>query len=143
AGVTASHSNVGPSAVLTVSPQSGVAPLSVTADSSRSSDSDGSIVSRSIDFGDGSTPVTAVTATHIYQQAGNYTVQLTVADNGGLSSQATASVAVSAGNSADFTLSATRNQTTGNQTSYSVTITPVALVNKPVTLSCSHVPAGM
>src|SRR5207302_1284758 len=93
AAVTVGHANVAPNAVLTVTPQSGVAPLSVTADSSRSSDSDGSIVSRKIDFGDGST-ATTVSTTHVYQQAGNYTVRLTVTDNGGLSSSATATVTV-------------------------------------------------
>jgi PKD repeat protein len=139
----AGHTNVAPTAVLSITPQSGLAPLTVTADSSRSSDSDGSIVSRKIDFGDGSTPATTATASHIYQQAGNYTVRLTVTDNGGLSSSAAASVEAAGVNSTDFTLTATLNQTTGNQTSYSVTVAPLVLVNKPVVLSCSQVPAGM
>jgi PKD repeat protein len=117
--------------------------MTVTDDSSRTSDSDGSIVSRKIDFGDGSTPATTTTATHIYPQAGTYTVRLTVTDNGGLSSSAAVSVEAAGANSTDFTLTATLNQTTGNQTSYSVTVSPLVLVNKPVVLSCSQVPAGM
>lgn len=141
--LSAGKHNVVPTAALSVTPQSGAAPLTVTADSSRSSDSDGSIVSRKIDFGDGSTPATSVTATHIYQQGGHYTVRLTVTDNGGLSSSAAASVESTAASSTDFTLTATLSQTTGNQSSYSVNVAPLGLVNKPVMLSCSQVPPGM
>ena len=55
-GVTA-NANVAPTAVLTSSPTpaTGKAPLSVTFNGSGSSDSDGSIASWTLDFGDGST----------------------------------------------------------------------------------------
>ena len=42
-----------PTALLTVTPNSGTAPLSVTADGSGSTDADGTIVSYRFDFGDG------------------------------------------------------------------------------------------
>lgn len=64
----------------------------VNFDGSGSSD-DGTIVSYSWDFGDGST-ATGVRVSHIYSTPGNYTVTLTVTDNGGLTDTDTASVAV-------------------------------------------------
>lgn len=85
-----------PSAVLSVTPQSGTAPVTVTADSSASSDSDGSIVSRSINFGDGYVASNTATASHSYVNAGTYTVTLSVTDNSGLTATATKSVSVTA-----------------------------------------------
>ena len=60
-----------------------------------STDSDGSIVSRSWNFGDGTTS-TATNPSKTYAAPGTYTVTLTVIDNGGLSSQATQQITVSA-----------------------------------------------
>src|SRR5207245_9358312 len=54
-----------PSAVLTVTPQSGNAPLTVVADSTGSSSPNGSIVSQTIDFGDG-TVSTSTNSSHTY-----------------------------------------------------------------------------
>ena len=68
---------------------------SITASNSASTDSDGTIVSRSINFGDG-TVVSATSATHQYTRAGTYTVTTTVTDNSGASSSASASVTVKA-----------------------------------------------
>src|SRR5205823_4391472 len=54
----------------------------------------------SYDFGDGSAatgPQASATASHTYQSAGTFTVTVTVKDTGGLSSTATKSVTVSAG----------------------------------------------
>ena len=85
-----------PAAVLGVSPQSGTAPVTVTADSSASSDSDGTIVSRSINFGDGYVASNVATASHSYANAGTYTVTLTVTDNSGLTATASKSVTVTA-----------------------------------------------
>jgi PKD repeat protein len=91
-----SSSNSGPPvAVLTVTPQTGSAPLQVTADSSGSSDPNGGIISRLIDFGDGTTS-TAVTATHTYNTAGTFPVNLSVTDNLQLTSSASSTVTVSA-----------------------------------------------
>ncbi len=59
-----------------------------------STDSDGTISSRSWNFGDGSTS-TSQNPTHQYSSAGTYAVTLTVTDNGGASSSKSASIAVS------------------------------------------------
>jgi PKD repeat protein len=61
-----------------------------------SSDSDGSIASRSWNFGDGTTS-TATNPSKTYAAAGTYSVGLTVTDNGGLSNTRTQSVTVTAG----------------------------------------------
>lgn len=63
-----------------------------------STDSDGSIASRSWNFGDG-TGSTAANPSHTYSAAGTYSVALTVTDNGGLSNTRTQSVTVSSGGS--------------------------------------------
>jgi PKD repeat protein len=61
-----------------------------------STDSDGSIASRSWDFGDGTTS-TAANPSKTYAAAGTYTVGLSVTDNGGASHSTTRQVTVSAG----------------------------------------------
>src|SRR5947207_12699663 len=88
--------NQPPVAVLSVTPTSGIAPVTVTASTAGSSDSDGTIASTAINFGDGSASVNASSATHIYSTPGTYTVSATVTDNLGASSTATSSVAVKA-----------------------------------------------
>ncbi len=60
-----------------------------------SSDSDGTIASRSWNFGDGGTS-TSTNPSHSYAAAGTYSVTLTVTDNGGLSSSISKSVTVTA-----------------------------------------------
>lgn len=88
-----------PDAKLTVSPQSGQAPLSVTADASGSTDNDTTgIASYAFNWGDGSvvTSQDASTAPHNYSAAGDYTVTVVVTDTAGQSSQATANVSVMA-----------------------------------------------
>jgi len=61
-----------------------------------STDSDGTIASRSWNFGDGATS-TATNPSHTYASGGTYTVQLTVTDNGGLQSTTSKPVTVSSG----------------------------------------------
>jgi serine protease len=61
-----------------------------------STDSDGSIVSRSWNFGDGSAASTATNPSHAYTAAGTYNVSLTVTDNAGATHTKTASVTVAA-----------------------------------------------
>ncbi len=82
-----------PTAVLTVTPQSGNAPLTVVADSSGSSSPNGSIASRTIDFGDG-TVSTSTKPSHTYNPPGTFTVQLTVTDNLGLTASVSQTVVV-------------------------------------------------
>lgn len=89
----ATTSSSAPVAILTVTPQTGTAPLQVTADSSSSTDPNGGIVSRIIDFGDGTTSSVA-TASHSYNTAGTFTVTLTISDNLHLTSTASKTVTV-------------------------------------------------
>jgi parallel beta-helix repeat protein len=93
-----------PAAALSVSPTSGIAPLTVTADASASTDPDATtpISTYDFDFGDGTAatgPQAEATATHTYSSPGTYTVTVTVADTGGKSSNATAAVTVNASDS--------------------------------------------
>lgn len=60
-----------------------------------SSDSDGTIASRSWNFGDG-TSSTVQNPAHAYSAAGTYTVTLTVTDNGGATASTSKSVTVTA-----------------------------------------------
>ncbi|MDX6484709.1 MAG: hypothetical protein QOE95_2482, partial [Gaiellaceae bacterium] len=82
---------------LTVTPTSGVAPLSVTADASASTDTDPApIASYAFNFGDGSAVVTQSSpiATHTYTSAGTFTLSVTVKDTVGLTSSASQPVVV-------------------------------------------------
>lgn len=74
--------NSPPNAHFTVSHTSGTEPLWVFFNASSSSDPDGSIVSYSWTFGDG-TSGSGVTTSHTFWQAGFYLVRLTVTDNQG------------------------------------------------------------
>src|SRR5207245_2128059 len=95
--VAVSAADAPPSAVLSVSPTSGGAPLAVTADASHSTDKDATpIAGFKFDFGDGTVvgPQSAAAATHSYGTPGSYTVTVTVTDTVGLASTASASVNV-------------------------------------------------
>ena len=92
--VTVVAANVPPVAVLSVSPTSGYGPLTISASAAGSYDPDGSIVSTTLNFGDGSPAVTAASATHVYSVAGTYLVTATVTDNSGASSSRTANITV-------------------------------------------------
>jgi len=86
-----------PSAVLSVTPATGDAPLAVSADASASTDTDSTpIATYGFNWGDGSAVVsgTGATGQHTYTGAGTYTVTVTVTDTAGKSSVATASVVV-------------------------------------------------
>jgi uncharacterized repeat protein (TIGR01451 family) len=82
--------NAAPTAALSASPTSGVAPLTVAFDGSASSDPDAgdSIASYTFGFGDGSTPATqpSPTVSHVYASPGTYHATLTVRDSRGLES---------------------------------------------------------
>jgi phospholipase C len=76
---------------------SGPFPLAVTVDGSRTTDSNGTVTSWSLNFGDGSPAVTglgqppAPTDSHTYTEPGSYTASLTVTDSQHAQSTATAS----------------------------------------------------
>jgi PKD repeat protein len=93
--VAGAPTNRPPTAVMTATPSTGVAPLSVTFDGSTSTDPDGSVASWSWSFGDGALG-TGPATTHLYMTAGTFAVSLTVTDNGGASAIATRSVVVTA-----------------------------------------------
>ena len=83
--------NQAPVASFTATPNSGIAPLSVSFDATASADSDGSIASYTWDYGYGS-PGAAVTASHAYNVPGIYSVTLTVTDNLGKTGTMTSTV---------------------------------------------------
>ena len=109
AGVTSSAGSTvrvvtPPVANVSVTPASGAAPLSVTADASASTDALG-IASYTFNFGDGSPavgPQASPKAAHSYTTAGNFTVSMTVTDTAAASSTATAGVDVLAPPSASL-----------------------------------------
>jgi PKD repeat protein len=88
-----------------------------------SSDSDGTIASRSWSFGDGGTS-TATNPSHTYASAGTYSVSLTVTDNGGAGNTKTSSVTVSSsGNVLQNGVAVTGlGATTGNKLNYTMVV---------------------
>jgi PKD repeat protein len=95
APVTVAPPTQPPVAALTVTPASGILPLTVTADASASSDPGGTIVAYRFDFGDGTVvgPQAAPTASHTYRfMAGIFTVTVTVTDDLGATGSASATV---------------------------------------------------
>jgi acid phosphatase type 7 len=87
-----------PAASLIVTPSTGDAPVTVTADASSSKDDDRTpIAGYKFDFGDGSPivgPQRAAVATHIYEAPGTYTVTTTVTDTARQVATSTAQVVV-------------------------------------------------
>jgi PKD repeat protein len=97
--ITVSGANIAPTAA-PGGPYSGKVGQSVAFDGTGSSDPDGSIVSYSWNFGDGSALASGATPSHTYTSIGNYTVTLTVTDNGGASSFATTTASITQVNQA-------------------------------------------
>ena len=86
--------NAAPVAVMSASPTSGVAPLTVAFDGSASYDIDfGFITTWVWSFGDG-TSGSGVTVTHVYAAPGTYTASLTVIDNVGTTGSTSATITV-------------------------------------------------
>lgn len=79
-----------------------------------SSDSDGSISSRSWSFGDGASS-TATNPSHTYAAGGTFTVSLTVTDDGGATGSTSQSVTVSSSTVGSIVLSATGYKVKGSQ----------------------------
>jgi PKD repeat protein len=108
-GVTGSYTRVGniscsdkaPIAILSASPQSGNAPLTVSFNASASNEPTGAcgtINSYTLDFGDGGAPVTQDGAhpifSHTYNSPGAYPARLTVGDTAGLTSSNSAELII-------------------------------------------------
>ena len=94
---TVTVSPAAPVAVLTVTPLSGAGYAVVSATTAGSSSPDGTIVSSTINFGDGTPAVSGPTATHIYRTAGTFAVTGTVTDSLGATASATQTANVSQG----------------------------------------------
>jgi PKD repeat protein len=90
--------NAAPTAILTATPQSGPAPLTVTFNGASSADPDAGdgVVSYTFDFGDGSPAVTQASPTivHTYNGSGSFPARLKVTDSHGLVSTNTAQVII-------------------------------------------------
>ena len=95
ATIVAGVGNLPPTAVMSATPSTGAAPLTVTFDGSGSTDSDGTVTSWAWSFGDGANG-TGIQTTHLYSTPGTYAASLTVTDNSGASGTATRSIVVSA-----------------------------------------------
>jgi len=126
---------------LQVTPDHGPAPLTVTASTLGSHDTNQGTLSSILDFGDG-TIVKASSASHQYIKAGGYTVTATGRNAFGLTSVATRHVEVSDPN-ADFLLNAAPQLNSKSHLNYQLTVRPLDPLYSPVSLSCSHVPTGM
>lgn len=95
--------NRNPIAMASATPMSGVPPLTVNFSGAGSSDPDGDTLRYVWNFGDGSPPVEGLTVTHTYAVAGQFSAVLTVDDQKGGSSSATAAITVGNPPTADIT----------------------------------------
>jgi len=95
ASITIVSANDPPTAVMSATPSSGTAPLTVTFEGSASSDLGGFITAWTWAFGDG-TVGSGASITHVYSTPGTYTATLTVTDNGNLSNSTSAFIVVNA-----------------------------------------------
>ena len=86
-----------PNAVLTLTTNSGTAPLTLTASTANSTspNGNGTIASSTINFGDGTPAVSGPSAQHTYKTPGTFTVTATVTDNIGATASTTQKVTVS------------------------------------------------
>ena len=92
-----SITNKSPSAEFDPRPASGDEPLVVTFDATNSTDSDGEVIDFNWTFGDDSTGSGRIVE-HTYGTSGNYSVELTVTDDGGKVDRTTAVITVNSSN---------------------------------------------
>jgi PKD repeat protein len=98
--------NAPPQAIL-AGPSSGETGQTLSYDSSRSSDPNGSVVGELWRFGHGSGPVAGAQASHAYPSPGTYQVTLTVRDNEGAPNSATLPVTITASKGSGATTAGT------------------------------------
>ena len=115
-----------PVAVLSVTPSTGMGPLTVSASTSGSYAPSGSIASTKIAWGDG-TSTLGTTGSHLYGKVGSYTVTATVIDNTGASASTSKTVSVTGGVKVSSPLNTASYATT------SVKVTASALSSAPIT----------
>lgn len=98
--------NRAPTASFTANPvptsQPGVLPRTIAFDGSGSTDPDGSIVTFTWDFGDGSPSGSGATINHTYSNSGRFTAKLTVTDNRGATGSVSKSVTANIPPTVDF-----------------------------------------
>ena len=86
-----------PSAIISAEPASGEVPLTVEFDGSGSVDPDNDIIQYEWDFeNDGTVDSTGDSATHTYNEVGDYEVSLTVTDSAGNENETTTEVSAGA-----------------------------------------------
>jgi len=107
-GFPAPPGNVAPIAAFTATPTVGPGPLSVGFDASTSTDLNGDPLTFAWAWGDGSPVGSGISAGHVYNDFGTYTVTLTVRDPAGFLSVATRSISVTS-SSCRFTAALFKN----------------------------------
>jgi PKD repeat protein len=128
--------NQPPTAVMSATPSTGAAPLTVTFSSAGSFDPGGSIASYLWNFGDGTTSA-AANPSHTYTSAGTYTARLTVTDNAG--STASASVTITVTPSTAKTLRSTAINLSGTRNGSRVTVSGQVVVRDAANTAVSGV----
>ena len=129
-----------PTITLTVSPNSGVAPLIVNA--SVAGASGGTTI---IDFGDGTPDVNASSASHVYKTQGSYTVTGSFTDASGASTSMKTTVTVSGPGTFAFTANGNTSATVvaGQAATFNLVLASKSSFVGTVSLSCAGAPAGV
>ena len=148
-GNTACSTTGLPVAGLTAAPMTGAAPLTVNFDASTSTHGAcGTITSYTLDFGDGSTPITQFSSalfTHTYTTDGDFPARLTVKDSFGQVSTNPAQVIISTGTptptpTPTVTPTATPTPTVTPTATPTPTVTPTATPTPTVTPTATPTP---
>jgi uncharacterized repeat protein (TIGR01451 family) len=148
-GNLACKPNNPPTAILTATPQSGLAPLTVSFSGAQSSDPDGdAITSYTFNFGDGSPSVTesGPTVSHTYNASGEYRATLTVKDARGLQSANVAALIIDV-EAVTADLSATKTDApdpvlAGQELTYTITVSNAGPQAATGTVLTDTLPAG-
>jgi PKD repeat protein len=120
--VTASVINQSPTASITATPSSGVAPLSCAFSASGSLDPEGTPLTYTWTFGDGAT-ATGVSTNHVYASAGTYTARVTVRDSAGATASMSKTISVTTAIVVDNTPPAISARAASSVTAGAATIT--------------------
>lgn len=139
--VSGTVTNQPPTASFTVSASG----LTASVNSTASADADGTIASRTWNWGDGTANSTGITASHTYSTSGTKTITLTVVDNLGASTTTTRTVAVSSGTD-NFVLGTTKPNASNTGTGFTrdaagnviTTAKPTNVYNGNMTVSTSN-----